>query len=703
MKNIRFNLIRLFLIIITFADSRNVEGKIKNQDDDFLTNANVISLPSGVGTQSDNWGYFSLSIPDNDEYLIFSFIGYLSDTILVKKILPYNNIILKKNVIQMEALNVKAKGERIKNSMQDNELVSYINMDGEMMRSSFDLGDGLQSNYPIFMNETVSGAKNISFRGLGSEELILYYDGVRINNFSNSTVDLSRYSSLGLDGIQLMFGNTENSLSSSGAINLVPKILKKNTFSFNQKFGTYDYGGYDTYGSIGNKKVSLNSGFSEVQFKQRYQGSYRDEVITSYNKKIMNTSMKVDSRLLIKMMIFENGKKYVDRRANDSLDLLNNHFIFKLDNENKILGDISFYGSSQECEEIGIVNLKENSKSDLSNGFGMKIKRKINHASFGLSIEQNRIKSNHIFYDDKISANRNQYGINFNIELIGQKKISKVGIRNIKIMFNQEEIDDSFISQNNLFNENKFWKNNNSKIFASIIDNNDWQKLLFITYSSSNRVPSIDEIIKNKIGAFLLNDGLLNEKKSMFEFGYKIHRNDTDKLKSVNTTFKIFSYQYIDKIKHIYYDDSILMIPVNYGNEKISGYEFALNIKNQDFIFNTFYVNHFFSDQMAFQLYPKDMLRLSLQLKYLKTFFKLIYRKESQKFLTSLNSENNLSYSMLDGIQTFDLAIDKKIKYRMLDLGLNFSAKNLNSPNQELIGVSVYDRRYVFSISLLIM
>ena len=56
-------------------------------------------------------------------------------------------------------------------------------------------------------------------------------------------------------------------------INLVPKINYDNELTFSQKFGSYDFGSFDIYSSLGNNNVSFNTGLSNGNFSQRYDDS----------------------------------------------------------------------------------------------------------------------------------------------------------------------------------------------------------------------------------------------------------------------------------------------------------------------------------------------------------------------------------------------------------------------------------------------
>ena len=52
----------------------------------------------------------------------------------------------------------------------------------------------------------------------------------------------------------------------SGTINFIPKLSYDNTATFNQQFGTYNYGGYDGFGSLGFKYGTMNAGLRREDF-----------------------------------------------------------------------------------------------------------------------------------------------------------------------------------------------------------------------------------------------------------------------------------------------------------------------------------------------------------------------------------------------------------------------------------------------------
>ena len=81
--------LKTFSIVVFFISIINailIKGKITTKDGEALGNANIVSLPSGRGAQSDNSGMFSLLISPSDRVIVVSHIGYAADTIQILNI-----------------------------------------------------------------------------------------------------------------------------------------------------------------------------------------------------------------------------------------------------------------------------------------------------------------------------------------------------------------------------------------------------------------------------------------------------------------------------------------------------------------------------------------------------------------------------------------------------------------------------------------
>jgi hypothetical protein len=103
---------------------------------------------------------------------------------------------------------------------------------------------------------------------------------------------------------------------------------------------------------------------------------------------------------------------------------------------------------------------------------------------------------------------------------------------------------------------------------------------------------------------------------------------------------------------------------------------------------------------MAFQLQPDKMVRNKITLKIRWFQLNLIYRSESARQFTSINSIGTFLHNRLDAINTYDANLSLKLKFQDYKGAISFSGKNLNNVSQELNGISLYDRRYNLNFGL---
>ncbi|GIR88666.1 MAG: hypothetical protein CM15mP87_01580 [Candidatus Neomarinimicrobiota bacterium] len=97
------------VLFISLVNASLIKGKITTKDGKALGNANIVSLPSGEGAQSDDSGMFMLSILPLDRIIVVSHIGYIADTIQTLDIKDDITILLEEKSILMDSLRVESK------------------------------------------------------------------------------------------------------------------------------------------------------------------------------------------------------------------------------------------------------------------------------------------------------------------------------------------------------------------------------------------------------------------------------------------------------------------------------------------------------------------------------------------------------------------------------------------------------------------
>ena len=696
----------IIVLFISLLNASQIKGKITTKDGEALGNANIVSLPSGKGVQSDNSGMFSLLISPLDRVIVVSHIGYAADTIQTLDIQDNITISLEEKNILMDSLRVESKkwGEKVYFSKK--KLVTNLDIDNPIIRGSIDIGDALFSNFPVSINETMSGSKNISIRGSGNDELVFLYDGIRINNLSSGKVDLSQFNTLGLNNLELISGNSDNSIYSSGAINIIPKINYDNEISFSQKIGSYDFGNFNINTSLGNKNVSINTGLSQGNSSQKYDDFELNKIQRKHDRIIFNTGLKNGLGKELKLMGFRNKKSTSNGKTKDTLNNNVQNIIVKFDEKkNNPLGRLTFYGFFQD--QIGSQRsiLQKNKNIDSNKGVGLSYESIFNNSKFKISTESNRIRSLWEIDNRNFKIRRGEQKITGSFEIFQSQKREGLKLQDLKFIFSNQRISSSSDSDSLVLFQNSDGSIRSSKFLVSVTNEQSKnRKMIFLNLSNSFRVPSIYEAVHNVIHIAQSGAGLSTEQKSISEIGVKINDSEANTTRSMSAVFTAFKYDYTNKIKQLYIEDSFTQIPINYGDASIFGFDnyIKFNLNEGRITASAYLTNYFFSDEMAFQLKPDKMYRATVELNSIIGNIKFTYRKESEKYLTTINRSGVQSRTEVSSFENFDLDISKQLLSKYTDISISFSGKNLNNQTQSLMGISLYDRRFVLSIGLLI-
>ena len=695
----------IIVLSISLLNASLIKGKITTKDGAALGNANIVSLPSGEGAQSDKSGFFSLSISTSDKLIIVSHIGYVADTIQTLDIHGDLIILLEEKSILMDSLKVESNKWGSTVYFSKKKLVTNLDLDNPTIRSSIDIGEALFSNFPVSINETMTGSKNISIRGSSNDELVFLYDGIRINNLSSGRLDLSQFTTLGLKNLELISGNSDNSINSSGAINFVPKINYDNELSFDQKFGSYDFGSYDIHASLGNKNVSLSTGLSNGNFSQRYDDSDSNEIQKDYDKILINTGLRNDVGKELRLMGFRNKKRTSNGKTKDTLDDYMQNIILKFDDKNNFLGHLSFYGFFQDQKGTQFTTFQTNKNNDSFKGAGLSYESSFYSSILKISAENNKIRSLWEINEHKFKLGRSEQKIKGSFEIFQPNKREGLNLQDLKFIFSNQRISSGSQSDSLVFFQNSDGVIRSSKFLVSMINKQSkTRKMIFMNLSNSFRVPSIHEVVNNEIHISQSGMGLSIEQKSMYELGVKINDSEPNTTRSMSAVFTAFKYDYTNKIKQLYIEDSFIQIPINYGDASIFGFDnnIKFNLNGGKVTVGAYMANYFYSDEMAFQLKPDKMYRATIQLNSFIGIIKFTYRKESEKYLTTINRSGFQNRTEVSSFENFDLDISRQLPLRYADASISFSGKNLNNQTQSLMGISLYDRRFVLSIGLLI-
>jgi len=706
----KYLLIILFFSTILLSQTKPIQGSVLDEKGDPLFNVNVVSKPSNTGTQSDDKGEFIFEIPIGDRQIILDHIGYEQETLDAILFKNGTSVTLMPKVLELKPLDVTGAGREQFSPFETKNSVIILDTEELAVRGFVDIGDALFSEQSIVMNETMNGQKSISVRASAPEEMIYLYDGIRINTLGDPLLDLSIFSASGFSGIELVKGGHEKALSSSGTINFIPKLTYGSSASFTQQFGTYNYGGFDGFGSIGSSLVSLNGGIGEGQFSQIYVDPYgnaltkKPEITTSHQRQFGHLGIKNGHNLEFRFMGFKNGKQFQNDRTGNSVSIDMENIIGKMIHSSPVGGEIIFFGLFQNNLGSESTSSDTINKEDLNNGLGFSFEKPIRSAMVKFNGETNYLSSNWIIDSLTFITKRVNSIFTGSFELVQPERDQGIQLKDVKIVLSKHLISDTPDSSFDEIMDTETWDESSSMFTGSIVSNMSQKRIMLYTnLGNVFRLPSLNERFSNHIRSTNQGTiGLMPEYKNQFEMGIKIeNENDTEKpYYAINISG--FNYHYSNKIKQIQLTGVPIQFPINYGEASLSGFDSNLSFssKTKWFNFSSSYAYYYFSDPMAFQLQPDKMVRNKITLKIRWFQLDLIHRSESARQVTSINSTGTFLDNRLDAIKTYDANLSLKLKFRHYKGTISFSGKNLNNESQVLNGISLFDQRYFLNLGL---
>ena len=172
--------------LLAFSQSK-ITGVVKDRNNQAMPGVNVILLNTNLGTTTSAEGEFSLEVPNNpDNALVFSFIGYNSDTVrLYNK--THITVTLTEAATEIESLVVVGYGSMRKSDVTGSVASVKINEFEANSVTSFDkLIQGRVAGVQVTSgNAAPGGAVEIKIRGTSSfnssSEPLYVVDGVILN------------------------------------------------------------------------------------------------------------------------------------------------------------------------------------------------------------------------------------------------------------------------------------------------------------------------------------------------------------------------------------------------------------------------------------------------------------------------------------------------------------------------------------------
>ena len=736
----------IFSILITIpllASEIVVEGTVvDSSSQQAITNVNIFVKDTGIGTSSDQNGRFKLNLSNlpPDAKLILSHIAYLERVIPLNYFATNRIIALQKRSIPLQEVEVQTGYRTYQYPQQLTNSISVISSDVFDSKGYLDVADILMADQSTVIKETGKGAKTVSIRGANEDEVLILYDGVRLNNNFDNIFDIALIDPASLEQIDIVKGGnlaTAGAQGSAATINFIPKLKQDYLLKFDQRFGTYNSGdwGLNLFKDI--QGLNLYGSWKEAAMEQRYAAgsSVNSSVNHETTHKLLNLAYTFgqdqgnQASHTIRSYFSESERDYTNVR--DSEELTKSHRIYNM----KYLGDFKAYGklwlnaSNQNLSEVYTYQVNASSSANdindetyqLSCEYALDIdlirlfaafNNENSRLDFKGGSNNLQILPNEQTYQFRRACNNYTVAVSY----LDDKNSGSLYVDNIQFSLFFEQTEDRFpgtLEIDYLDENNRISWNNSAYMFSSSLV---WGKpeLLFkahLNYGINFRIPTLYQQLTAMLYPLNSNPGneLLAEYKTNQELGITVFGNQNSSAATAGQTeasLVIFRSAYENKFRMIQFGGTPLTVFDNYNDAQLLGLESYFGLSWRRIINANFsYVKYLIPDKAAFPFKPDTKLTACLSFAIKNWQLDLIGYRESERsglIINRLTADNQMQLQeiVLSEYHNFDLHLKKSFNLWKLGCYLSASGRNVLNKSEVLDGIAIRDRRFYVSFGL---
>lgn len=259
----------LLLLCFTFAHAHDasVSGTVRDQNTHReIRGVNIFVKGTKTGTTSDYSGRYTLRVPNasREAIVVFRHVAYEAREVLLDSLQTLKLVALQPRVITLPSVEVEAQNvvrmEIAKDLPQPTAVLDAKNFE---IRGFVDAGDLLKTDQSVQVEEELSGKKTVAIRGGNADEVVVLYNGVKMNSAYDNVFDLSLVDLEDVERFEIIKGSNTalyGPEAFSGVINIVPKLQQDYHLRFNQRLGTYRSGNWGVH--LYQKLKRLNGSYS---------------------------------------------------------------------------------------------------------------------------------------------------------------------------------------------------------------------------------------------------------------------------------------------------------------------------------------------------------------------------------------------------------------------------------------------------------
>lgn len=737
---------KIFLVAFFNASTfyaQNISGYIADKlTDARLSGVNISIQGTDLGTSSNIEGVYSLDFKNitNDQFVEFKHIGYDKVVLSIDSLRSNQNVFMQPRVLQFEA--IETAGIKRKPAIEKDlpQTVSIIQADAFALRAYVDAGDLLATDQSVQIEESISGRKTVSIRGGNADDVLVLYNGFRLNRPYDNVFDLSLIDMQNIEQVEIVKGGHSvlyGSDAFSGVVNIVPKNSKDKNLKFSQQFGSYDSGFWNANGQLKIKNSFLSINQKRGSYKRIFQDSQIEspgltsglshfalDMTNRFNNKALNGNLEWN--------FTKDDQRFDNTRDLNVINSSNELAALRFDGALMILGEVEVaFASHKLSEQQNLRNERgfiDRSIDHFSNKIDLRKYLNLNKVEwmFGAQAEESKLN----FWDDQIFNNVQQVGLKQAEILRTQAGIATVlklhskgdnegrWLTDLDVSYRYDFVSDksdSLINRKDIvdlsevsalinFGNNR-WSNNIFKIStiaskrAPGITTAYW-----VTTGNNIKFPSLQQQISQI--AFLNPDQrvLQPERMKSLEVGINLltEPKSMENIDQMELQASIFRNDYINKMRSTF----LLGMPIAYFENitlaTMSGLELKAKAKTYEgkFTGEIGLSNYNISDMSAFPFKSAFKLTINTTSKWSAFTFGARFYQEGEQVGLILVPEKGFNEIELPAFSNYDLHLTVDVNLGFGKGQISYSGRNLKKNNISLDGLLLRDTRKYLTLSL---
>ena len=736
-------LILLITLNTSFYYSQTISGTVTDKITGArLSGVNILIVDTDRGVSTDSNGEYSLNIDEtvSSQIVQFKHIGYDEKLISIGNLDASSEVFLQPRVLQFEA--IETAGIKRKPAIEKDlpQTVSIIQSDAFALRAYVDAGDLLATDQSVQIEESLSGRKTVSIRGGNADDVLVLYNGFRLNRPYDNVFDLSLIDMQNIEQVEIVKGGHSvlyGADAFSGVINIVPKNTKDKNLKVSQQFGSYNSGFWNANGQLKIKNSFLSINQKRGSYRRIFQDSKIESsgLISSLSHLAFDMTNRLNNRAMngnLEWNFTQDKQIFDNTRDLNKINSTNQLAGMRYDGIVWLLGEVEFAVASHNLSELQDLNNQRGYiyRSLDNNSNKIDIRKYINlnkvEWMFGAQAEDSKL----IFWDDQKLNNIQQLGLKgadinrkhagFATVLKLHSKGDKAGqwLTDLDVSYRYDYIrdrSDSLVNRKDIVDF--------SEIAALVnFGNNDWSNSIFkistiaskrapglttaywVTTGNNIKFPSLQQQI-SQITFLNPNQQLLKpERMKSLEIGINIltEPKTMENIDQMELQASIFRNDYINKMRATF----LLGMPIAYFENitlaTMSGFEAKAKAKTYGgrFIGEVGLSNYNISDMSAFPFKSAFKLTINTTSKWDWITIGARWFQEGEQTGLILVPEKGYNEIELPAFSNYDLHLTMDLNFSFVKGQISYSARNLKKNNVSLDGLLLRDTRKYLTLSL---